>query len=62
MDADCCDYGHSSDPHRGDPALAPRPLAVLALNAFMFVVEIGAGLMRAALLHKGVNYVRNSAP
>ena len=44
MDAGCCDHRHSSDPHRGDPAYRRVLWAVLATNALMFVVEIGAGL------------------
>ena len=41
---DCCDHCHSSDPHRGNPAYRRVLWAVLAVNAAMFLVEIGAGL------------------
>jgi Co/Zn/Cd efflux system component len=47
MSADCCDHCHADDPG-GDPerqAAYRRVLwAVLAINAAMFAVEIGAGL------------------
>jgi Co/Zn/Cd efflux system component len=41
---DCCDHNHSLDPHRGNPAYRRVLWAVLAINAAMFLVEIGAGL------------------
>jgi Co/Zn/Cd efflux system component len=41
---DCCDHCHSNDPHRGNPAYRRVLWAVLAINAAMFLVEIGAGL------------------
>jgi Co/Zn/Cd efflux system component len=41
---DCCNHCHSSDPHRGNPAYRRVLWAVLAINAAMFLVEIGAGL------------------
>ena len=41
---DCCNHCHSSDPHRGNPAFRRVLWAVLAINAAMFLVEIGAGL------------------
>jgi Co/Zn/Cd efflux system component len=41
---DCCNHRHSSDPHRGTPAYRRVLWAVLAINAAMFLVEIGAGL------------------
>ena len=44
MGADCCNHHHASDPHRGNPAYRRVLWAVLAINAIMFVVEIGAGL------------------
>jgi Co/Zn/Cd efflux system component len=44
MGADCCDHRDLSDPHRGNPAYRRVLWAVLAINAVMFVVEIGAGL------------------
>jgi Co/Zn/Cd efflux system component len=44
MAADCCDHRNVADPHRGNPAYRRVLWAVLAINALMFVVEIGAGL------------------
>jgi Co/Zn/Cd efflux system component len=44
MGADCCDYRDLPDPHRGNPAYRRVLWGVLAINAVMFVVEIGAGL------------------
>jgi Co/Zn/Cd efflux system component len=41
---DCCNHCHSSDPHRGNPSYRRVLWAVLAINAAMFLVEIGAGL------------------
>src|SRR5678815_313307 len=41
---DCCNHCHSSDPHRGNPAYRRVLWWVLAINAAMFLVEIGAGL------------------
>jgi Co/Zn/Cd efflux system component len=43
MGAECC-HNHSADPHRGNPAYRRVLWAVLAVNAIMFAVEIGAGL------------------
>ena len=42
MSGACCN--HSSDPHRGSPAYRRVLWLVLAINAAMFLVEIGAGL------------------
>jgi hypothetical protein len=44
MATDCCDSCHSADPHRGDRTYRRILWAVLAINAAMFLVEIGAGL------------------
>src|SRR5438046_9222962 len=44
MGADCCDHRHLPDPHRGNPTYRRVLWAVLAINAVMFTVEIGAGL------------------
>src|SRR5439155_13414009 len=44
MGAECCSHQPSSDPHRGSPAYRRVLWAVLAINAGMFIVEIGAGL------------------
>ena len=40
---DCCNC-HGSDPHRANPAYRRVLWVVLAINAAMFLVEIGAGL------------------
>src|SRR5436305_446107 len=44
MAADCCHDCHSPDPHRGSSAYRRVLWGVLAINAVMFAVEIGAGL------------------
>jgi Co/Zn/Cd efflux system component len=44
MSADCCGQCHLSDPHRGNEAYRRVLWAVLAINAVMFLVEIGAGV------------------
>src|SRR5712692_5570754 len=44
MAADCCDHRDLPDPHRGNPAYRRVLWIVLAINAAMFVLEIGAGL------------------
>src|SRR5262245_53961347 len=44
MGADCCDHCDMADPQRGNPAYRRVLWAVLAINAVMFAVEIGAGL------------------
>jgi len=44
MGVECCGDQPSSDPHRGNPAYRRVLWAVLAINAGMFMVEIGAGL------------------
>jgi Co/Zn/Cd efflux system component len=44
MSADCCGQCHLPDPHRGNQAYRRVLWAVLAINAVMFLVEIGAGL------------------
>jgi Co/Zn/Cd efflux system component len=46
MSAHCCshDHHHESDPHRGNPAYRRVLWAVLAINAAMFAIEIGAGV------------------
>jgi Co/Zn/Cd efflux system component len=43
MSASCCHH-HPADPHRGDPTYRRVLWAVLAINAAMFLIEIGAGL------------------
>src|SRR6185312_4204784 len=46
MSASCCshDHHHEIDPNRGNPAYRRVLWAVLAINAAMFAVEIGAGV------------------
>ena len=44
MGAECCGHDHSADPYRGHPAYQRVLCAVLAVNAVMFAVEIGAGV------------------
>ena len=44
MSASCCHDCHEDDPQRGNPAYRRILWAVLAINAVMFAVEIGAGL------------------
>jgi Co/Zn/Cd efflux system component len=41
---DCCDHRHVPDPHRGNTAYRRVLWAVLAINAAMFLIEIGAGV------------------
>ena len=43
MSASCCS-APSQDPHKGDPAYKRVLWLVLAINAAMFAIEIGAGL------------------
>src|SRR5262245_45914021 len=45
MGADCCSHHSSPDPHRGNPAYRRVLVAVLVINAAMFLVEIGAGVV-----------------
>src|SRR5215475_13796127 len=42
MSASCC--SHHSDPNQGNPAFKRVLWIVLAINAVMFLVEIGAGV------------------
>jgi Co/Zn/Cd efflux system component len=44
MSGTCCDHCHDDDPHRGDAAYRRVLWIVLAINAAMFALEIGAGL------------------
>jgi Co/Zn/Cd efflux system component len=44
MSANCCHDCHDNDPHRGNTAYRRILWIVLAVNAVMFAVEIGAGL------------------
>jgi Co/Zn/Cd efflux system component len=63
MGTNCCDHGDSSDPHRGNPAYRRALWAVLAINAVMFVVEIGAGLAAgsAALQADALDFLGDAA-
>jgi len=44
MSKDCCGHHDSSDPHRGNPIYRRVLWVALAINAAVFLVEIGAGL------------------
>src|SRR5437660_9928707 len=44
MSASCCHDCHDDDPQRGNTAYRRALWVVLAINAVMFGVEIGAGL------------------
>src|SRR5919201_4744312 len=63
MGADCCNHHHASDPHRGNPAYRRVLWAVLAINAIMFAVEIGAGLASgsAALQADALDFLGDAA-
>src|SRR5436190_3513536 len=63
MGADCCDHRDLPDPHRGNPAYRRVLWAVLAINALMFVIEIGAGLAAgsAALQADALDFLGDAA-
>jgi Co/Zn/Cd efflux system component len=63
MAADCCDSRDMLDPHRGNPAFRRVLWAVLAINAVMFAVEIGAGLAAgsAALQADALDFLGDAA-
>jgi Co/Zn/Cd efflux system component len=63
MGADCCDHSDMPDPHRGNPAYRRVLWAVLAINAVMFLVEIGAGLAAgsAALQADALDFLGDAA-
>ena len=63
MGADCCDHCDLSDPHRGNAAYRRALWAVLAINAVMFAVEIGAGLAAgsAALQADALDFLGDAA-
>jgi Co/Zn/Cd efflux system component len=44
MSASCCQDRHDEDPQRGNPAYRRVLWGILAINALMFAVEVGAGL------------------
>jgi Co/Zn/Cd efflux system component len=45
MNASCCHDCHDDDPQRGNPSYRRVLWIVLTINAAMFAVEVGAGLM-----------------
>src|SRR5262245_45740865 len=45
MSADCCHHCPADDPQRGNPDYRRVLWFVLAINAAMFAIEIGAGLV-----------------
>jgi len=63
MGADCCDHCDLPDPHRWNPAYRRVLWAVLAINAVMFAVEIGAGLAAgsAALQADALDFLGDAA-
>ena len=63
MNAHCCDHGHDDDPQRGSPAYRRILLAVLAINATMFAVEIVAGVAAgsAALQADALDFLGDAA-
>src|SRR5919198_1322063 len=63
MRADCCDHRNLPDPHRGNPAYRRVLWTVLAINAVMFLVEIGAGLAAgsAALQADALDFLGDAA-
>src|SRR5947208_11882347 len=63
MGVDCCNHRDLPDPHRGNPAYRRVLWAVLAINAVMFVVEIGAGLAAgsAALQADALDFLGDAA-
>jgi Co/Zn/Cd efflux system component len=63
MGADCCDHSDIADPHRGNPAYRRVLWAVLAINAVMFAIEIGAGLAAgsAALQADALDFLGDAA-
>jgi len=63
MNAHCCDHGHDDDLQRGNPAYRRILLAVLAINATMFAVEIVAGVAAgsAALQADALDFLGDAA-
>src|SRR5262245_36115312 len=63
MGADCCDRCDVADPHRGNVAYRRVLSVVLAINALMFAVEIGAGLVAgsAALQADALDFLGDAA-
>jgi Co/Zn/Cd efflux system component len=44
MSASCCEDRHDEDPQRGNPAYRRVLWGIIAINALMFAVEVGAGV------------------
>jgi Co/Zn/Cd efflux system component len=63
MSASCCHDCHDDDPQRGDAAYRRTLWIVLAVNAAMFAVEIGAGLAAgsAALQADALDFLGDAA-
>src|SRR2546427_11453017 len=63
MSASCCHDRHDDDPQRGDAAYRRILWIVLAVNAAMFAVEIGAGLAAgsAALQADALDFLGDAA-
>jgi Co/Zn/Cd efflux system component len=63
MGAECCDNSTLPDSHRGNPAFRRILWAVLAINAVMFAVEMGAGLAArsAALQADALDFLGDAA-
>src|SRR5712671_2580335 len=63
MNAGCCHGCHEGDPQRGNPAYRRVLWIVLAINAVMFGVEIGAGLTAgsAALQADALDFLGDAA-
>jgi Co/Zn/Cd efflux system component len=63
MASQCCNHAHPDDPHRGSAAYRRVLWAVLAINAAMFAVEIGAGVAAgsASLQADALDFLGDSA-
>jgi len=63
MSAHCCNHTPAAPPEQGDSAYRRVLWAVLAINALMFVVEIGAGLAAgsAALQADALDFLGDAA-
>jgi Co/Zn/Cd efflux system component len=63
MSASCCSHQQAADPHRGDRTYRRVLWVVLAINASMFLIEIGAGLAAgsASLQADALDFLGDSA-
>jgi Co/Zn/Cd efflux system component len=63
MGAECCSHNHPPDLNRGNPGYRRVLWIVLAINAAMFLVEIGAGLAAgsASLQADALDFLGDSA-